>query len=969
MAKKTIDPPDKKRGKKAVIIANAKYDDFKKEYERTKDQYAKYYPGGVEFIETAGYEGLEQAFGKVDPEEDLIMMAHHNKDAMFGVPVSDPSFRTFDAPEGKTLATLFTDLQSRGYKGNCYLGICKGEETAKSLQGAGVNIPMFSTPEDKKWFGANPGTKGGFEDFFFGVSKKDDLKLSDLNRDINWADVTQTIDPEIGKDFKLNISPQHQDLMNRRMSGEQLTQIEPLKNMKNGGKANFGGIVNKLGGAEGITNSIGQLAGGLQMLSQEKDNKRNTKQLLALSNIVNEAAGLRPDEARRQYVRPEDNVINPGELYPTYGTGSGFIAKNGKSLPVYQGGGNVGSILGSFIGGGKGQQSGAGQIGSTVGSIAGSFLGPLGTTLGGAVGGLIGGVIGGGAQKKQREREKQIQSNIGNAAFQQGMIGVQNQYGNFMKDGGKVAMGGELRVYNQGGTEVISQNPYLPGTGETLMFNGPSHESGGIPISFGNQSIEVEGGEPAVKLKEGGTKENLTIFGDMKIPPYGVSELNDPKAKNKKFKNYINILSKEEEKANKVMGDGLELINEPIKDSHDKLRFSSGKAMLEGSNMKLKNIAEKKQLASLIQDAILQTAEEFKLDSGELAKGNIKKAKKGAKIAQDGTDIPVGKAQYSPVNSRFAKAFETLPYLGMTVEGNTPSSLPTSVVDLPTQIPVNYRDLIKSVDREFPSNSSNRNGLDTAITSINSILPYIRPSNKQPLDPNQLSGEMFALATNQLEPVQAQTYTPLLESQTTISLQDQLNANQSDFNALLRQTRNNPSAQSILAAQKYNANSSVLGEQFRINQDRQTGTMNRNRAVLNDATLKNLAILDQQYERQSRAKSSTKSTAQAALNSIADKISRNKLENRTLGIYENLYNYRFGPGGQAINMNPLAQFNIPQVATSNLTEVDEEGKTTTSSELQTAYDNLGRVLGSKKKEKVSTKNRNGGIVKALRSLT
>lgn len=114
-----------------------------------------------------------------------------------------------------------------------------------------------------------------------------------------------------------------------------------------------------------------------------------------------------------------------------------------------------------------------------------------------------------------------------------------------------------------------------------------------------------------------------------------------------------------------------------------------------------------------------------------------------------------------------------------------------------------------------------------------------------------------------------------------------------------------------LNAQKYEANQKVLGEQFRMNQAMKDQVYAANRNILNDAKLKNLAIYDQQYQRQAQARSNTKATTQAALNSIASKYAQNKLENRTLGVYENLYNYRFDPSGRAINMNPLFQPNMP----------------------------------------------------------
>jgi hypothetical protein len=55
---------------------------------------------------------------------------------------------------------------------------------------------------------------------------------------------------------------------------------------------------------------------------------------------------------------------------------------------------------------------------------------------------------------------------------------------------------------------------------------------------------------------------------------------------------------------------------------------------------------------------------------------------------------------------------------------------------------------------------------------VNQILPYVRPTDAEALDPRQLSGEMLALAQNQLEPVQAQTFQPQLSTPYDISLQD-----------------------------------------------------------------------------------------------------------------------------------------------------------------------------------------------------
>jgi hypothetical protein len=224
-------------------------------------------------------------------------------------------------------------------------------------------------------------------------------------------------------------------------------------------------------------------------------------------------------------------------------------------------------------------------------------------------------------------------------------------------------------------------------------------------------------------------------------------------------------------------------------------------------------------------------------------------------------------------------------------------------------------------------------------------------------------GEMTAMSTNQLDPVQAQLYNPLLEQVSDISLQDQMNANQADFNSLKRLTANNPAAQAQLAAQKYQANSSVLGEQFRQNQGQKMGVFNRNRQTLNDAQLKNLGILDQQYVRQSQAKSNTKAVSQAALTSISDKIQKHKLENRTLGVYENLYNYRYDDKGRAWNWNgPIDFEGMIENASPGLLKLDENGKIVMN-ENKVRKDKNGIVTGSTDTKRVTNKQKNGGIVK------
>jgi len=258
------DPTVPVKGKRARIIANSQYPEFSTEFQRAKDQYLKHYPGGVDFVEAGNYDELKKAFGSLGTDQDLIMMTHYNEDSMFRTPVSDPSMRGLnDVPDGQTLSTLFKGLQDRGYNGNCYLGICHGENTAKAIQSQGVNIPMFAAPGEQKWFGTNPGNKESFEDFFFGV-RGSKAKAGDpvhYNDSVN-SYTTQAIDPELGKDYKLLLSERRQELMKRRASATPVNTVAPLKEVKLrfGGKFKYatgGPYEDDLAGFYGRTNPLG----------------------------------------------------------------------------------------------------------------------------------------------------------------------------------------------------------------------------------------------------------------------------------------------------------------------------------------------------------------------------------------------------------------------------------------------------------------------------------------------------------------------------------------------------------------------------------------------------------------------------------------------------------------------------------------------------------------------------------------
>ena len=600
--------------------------------------------------------------------------------------------------------------------------------------------------------------------------------------------------------------------------------------------------------------------------------------------------------------------------------------------------------------------------------------------------------------------------------------------------GAQVALDGDLKVH-QGKADTISYNPFLPKGGETVMFKGPSHANGGMDISYGQNGVEVEGGEPGVILKDGGNvqkDENLVIYGNIKFDELGAKQLGDPKAEGKKIKNYMNDVSKDETKQNKLRQKGLELIDET-----DLLRMGTVQAIDLGTTAKLKLAAQRKIDGAAIQEAYNKTAKEYGYkDAGkfidDVRKGSVKQLEPidDSETAQNGVGLPnnynpellqklmYNGIQQNPIVTPFTKqnmlaqgfkdannkpviaaAPSVKPKASSKTKATTPVSadvtdalnamtakgkglaqirrdaigtygqVPTGVLpDSAPVVPLNSIDSTGTTAKT--ANNTNNDKWKTILGAVSSIAPYLRPSNAEPLDPSQLSGEMLALASNQLEGVQAQSFQPMLDQPYDISLQDQINMIDAQTNAAIRALGNDPSAQSQIMANAIEAKNKVLGEQFRINQANKAGIYAKNRDLLNQSQLQNLQIFDKQYERQSQAKSNTKAQAIGALNSINSKIAQNKLENKQLGVYENLYAYRFGPNGQAYNLNAPAQFNTE----GNPMASNRTGQTTTDAsgnKLLPVYNKDGSVKGytvETAKNGAKIKARNSSIVKAVKSL-
>ena len=414
--------------------------------------------------------------------------------------------------------------------------------------------------------------------------------------------------------------------------------------------------LNKVGSQlPGLASSVMK---GISQIKAQKQQLKKAKQTNQLSGIYKTLSGIREKQPERRYVRPEDSLINPDQLYPSTGVGTNVLAKNGKNIDSYQFGGELSSI---FSKGGMESLAGSGIVdkglstlfpgiddngGATIGGAIG---GTAGTLIGGPVGGMVGKTLGkvtgsllDTTGKKTQKYNRGTQSNISSMMINNGATGMHQANYSYMEDGGLIPLmeeGGELQTHWGGHAETVSQNPYLEDGGETIMFRGNSHDESdnngntGIGITYGNSPVEVERGEPATKIND-----ELVVYGNLQIPNQYVELFGDDKAKGKKFKNYVKEISKEEEKQNKFLEKSITQLDElNPSDPFDKLKFNALRANVLGANSKLKDIAEKKKIAANLQEAINTTAEEYGVEADALSKGKLKPiSNSNMNIARDG---------------------------------------------------------------------------------------------------------------------------------------------------------------------------------------------------------------------------------------------------------------------------------------------------------------------------------------------
>lgn len=674
------------------------------------------------------------------------------------------------------------------------------------------------------------------------------------------------------------------------------------------------------------------------------------------------------------------------ELFPMYGVGTNVLAKNGKKIKAQDGfmSGIGGQLMGSGLNTGMQQLNIGGndmgsEIGGNIGGTAGMLLGgPAGQAIGKVLGTAAGDLLDKSDSKIERYNQ-QAENSINNMIGMNMGKSIRSRFGGNLKNGGKIAnyaQGGDIQTYGEGGVKPLSYNPY---GGEMGMIHGPSHEKGGVDMSVFGQPLEAEGGEPIMKLEDGGgisEEENMVIMGNLEVPKSlkkSAETFTGEKLSGNKFKTMTKSIGKAENKATKIVDRNISKVDEytPL-NKLDRISLNTLDTNINIADNKLKKL-------QVIKEGMAEAQQALNVDNGTAKNGKKVYAKKGVTTTTDSTTLPPNtfRTEQEALDAGFYKTqdgkLERILEEGQdpesfTLPGNTgaqgspaeysykPKSTGRSWKEAykiagqknwlkPNETFEQYVERAKAEKAGNPEKYTEKTlvkpevkgtapaedqlveilGLPTTYEYAN-LLPKEKEKEKEDLDLGwlnnlnlrgsdaedfnnaQLLPEAWAMANNQLEPVQAQQFNPRLRVPYDISMQDQLNQNTAKARGAERMAAYSPGMLSNLKAQEYMADQNVLGNQFRQNQQFKDQVYSGNLATLNDTQLKNLAIADTQYTRQEQAKSNTKATDFEAIKSMTDKRLKHNLENQTLRVWENMYDYRYNPAGRAQYRGESANF-------------------------------------------------------------
>lgn len=463
--------------------------------------------------------------------------------------------------------------------------------------------------------------------------------------------------------------------------------------------------------------------------------------------------------------------------------------------------------------------------------------------------------------------------------------------GNIRKNYGasEYEQGGELTLYDdRTGAQPISDNPVSEGP--MVEFKGPRHQDGGMVIDWQGTPVEVEGQETGFKDKEG----NFQVWGNLMNPLTGRMFKNDgkeiAKQENKYTKKYVDAINK------------IALLD--FDNPYENLTAQSYMAKAKGAEEKLQNLDALKTYFTELQQGKLALADELGVEAMDLdgiqepidrQRGNTAQAYKSIGGRKGKTRPPEDPVEETPPG-------DIPPTGGGDGGGESPKFIcaPEGVRQInPASLPaysmgIGVYDTYEAAAAACAANKKPKTKGGPPDYNISYTPPPDLTSNVQPFDWSNVYPEIYALATNQVEPVFMQKFRPRLKMPFQYSFQDQLNANTASYRSMLPYVRNNPSMQAALAAQKYSADSGVLSNEFRVNQQEAAGVYNENLDRINQANMVNIQMADTQAVRQAQARANTRKRAFDALQSISQKRLLHQAAMNELAVLENLYAYRYG---------------------------------------------------------------------------
>ncbi|NLR60677.1 hypothetical protein HGH93_21385 [Chitinophaga polysaccharea] len=181
--------------------------------------------------------------------------------------------------------------------------------------------------------------------------------------------------------------------------------------------------------------------------------------------------------------------------------------------------------------------------------------------------------------------------------------------------------GSSANFRNGGSVPAVPGGEYL--SSQIYQFNGPSHENGGIPISYAGKQVEVEGGETAYRDNSG----DLNIFGNLKIPGSNIKF----KTAGKQIGKLEAILSKKLQKGENLMNAG-----DPV-DKFGRLTYNSGMLIKKAAGQDQQVLNNLKERLSVLQERELSSSginTGVKARSGAAIDGDPKKNLKPSMAAR-----------------------------------------------------------------------------------------------------------------------------------------------------------------------------------------------------------------------------------------------------------------------------------------------------------------------------------------------